>query len=105
MPPLRGVVHAAGVNDDALLADQDRDRLARVLAAKVAGAVEIDRLTADDDLDLFVHVSSASAVVGGPAQANYGAANAFLDAHTSSRAAPGAASGCPSAGAPGTRSG
>ena len=56
-----------------------------MLAAKIAGAVHLDELTAEDGLDLFVLVSSASSVVGGPAQANYAAANAFLDAFAARR--------------------
>jgi NADP-dependent 3-hydroxy acid dehydrogenase YdfG/acyl carrier protein len=80
MPPLRTVVHAAGINDDAILADQDRAHIEAVLAPKVGGAVDLARLTAADPVELWIDVSSAAAVLGAPAQANYAAANAFVDA-------------------------
>ena len=78
LPPLRGVIHAAGLLDDALLANQDWDRFQRVMAPKVAGAWNLHCLT--EDLDFFVTFSSAVALLGSPGQANYAAANAFLDA-------------------------
>ncbi|HEX6245908.1 MAG TPA: SDR family NAD(P)-dependent oxidoreductase, partial [Polyangiales bacterium] len=77
--PLRGVVHAAGVLDDALLADQSSERLARVMAPKVAGAWNLHQLTAHLPLDLFVVFSSAAGTAGSAGQSNYAAANAFLD--------------------------
>jgi acyl carrier protein len=79
MPPLRGVVHAAGVNDDALLAEQTWETFQHALAPKLAGGWHLFDLTRDLPLAMFVSFSSASSVVGGPAQANYAAANAFLD--------------------------
>lgn len=80
MPPLRGVVHAAGAVDDALLAHLDERRLRSVLAPKVDGAWNLHTLTRDAALDFFVLFSSAASVLGSPGAANYGAANAFLDA-------------------------
>lgn len=80
LPPLRGVMHAAMVLDDAMLAHLDRDRLARVLAPKAAGAWLLHRLTRDLPLDHFVLFSSVSALFGNPGQGSYVAANAFLDA-------------------------
>ncbi|MFO0580140.1 MAG: SDR family NAD(P)-dependent oxidoreductase [Polyangia bacterium] len=77
--PLRGVVHAAGVLDDALLPQQSSARLRPVLAAKAAGAVNLDRLTAHQPLDFFVLYSSIAPIVGAAAQANYAAASAVLD--------------------------
>lgn len=79
MPPLRGIFHAAGVLDDGLLLDLNQERLARVMAPKVKGAWLLHEMTAHLDLDLFVLFSSATAILGSPGQANYVAANAFLD--------------------------
>ena len=77
--PIRGVFHAAGVLDDGMLADQTPERIARVMAPKVAGGWLLDELTRDDPLDFFVLFSSASALLGSPGQSNYIAANGFLD--------------------------
>ncbi|MBX9399318.1 SDR family NAD(P)-dependent oxidoreductase [Streptomyces sp. TRM72054] len=77
--PLRGVVHCAGVLDDGVLAELTPEQLARVLRPKVDGATHLHRLTADAPLELFMLVSSAAGVVGNAGQANYAAANVFLD--------------------------
>ena len=80
MPPLRGVVHAAGVLDDGIVAHLDQRRLRDVMAPKVEGAWNLHALTRDVDLDFFVLFSSAASVLGSPGQAHYAAANSFLDA-------------------------
>ncbi|AKT40701.1 type I polyketide synthase [Chondromyces crocatus] len=80
LPPLRGIVHAAGVLDDALLLQQDVAKLRKVMAPKVAGAWNLHALTRETALDFFVLYSSGAALLGSPGQANYAAANAFLDA-------------------------
>lgn len=77
--PLRGIVHCAGVLADGVVAELTPERLAQVLRPKVDGAAHLHRLTADRPLDLFLLVSSAAGVVGNAGQANYAAANAFLD--------------------------
>ncbi|MFE0254221.1 SDR family NAD(P)-dependent oxidoreductase [Streptomyces sp. NPDC059010] len=77
--PLRGVVHCAGVLADGVVAELTPERLAQVLRPKVDGATHLHRLTAEHPLDLFLLVSSAAGVVGNAGQANYAAANAFLD--------------------------
>jgi acyl carrier protein len=79
MPPLKGVFHAAGVLDDALLSDQNWQRFELVMEPKVAGAWNLHHATLDDPLEFFVLFSSASSVFGAPGQVNYAAANAFLD--------------------------
>ncbi len=88
-PPLRGVMHAAGILDDGLLAQQDAGKLARVMAAKVAGTRHLADATAGSPLDFFVLFSSIAAVLGSPGQANHAAANAFLDAFAHHRRARG----------------
>ena len=77
--PLRGVLHAALVLDDARLAELDAARFAAVIRPKLGGAAALDRLTRGDPLDLFVLFSSVTTVIGTPGQANYVAANAALE--------------------------
>ncbi|MDQ6674561.1 MAG: type I polyketide synthase, partial [Chloroflexota bacterium] len=89
LPPLRGIVHAAGVLDDGLLLQQTCERFQRVFAPKIAGAWNLHCQTLDEPLDLFVMFSSAAVLVGNPGQANYVAANAFMDALAHARRAQG----------------
>jgi len=89
MPPLRGIVHAAGVIDDAVLIRQERNRFRTVMAPKVRGAWNLQEATAGIPLDFFVCFSSAAAVIGAGGQANYAAANACLDAFVQARRAEG----------------
>jgi acyl carrier protein len=79
-PPIRGVVHAAGVLQDGLLVHLDAAALNSVLRPKMTGGWLLHRLLADAPLDFFVLFSSAGALLGQPGQGNYAAANAFLDA-------------------------
>ncbi|WP_340556883.1 type I polyketide synthase [Streptomyces sp. GSL17-111] len=88
-PPVRGIVHTAGVLDDATLANLTPDALARVLAPKLDGTRHLDRLTERLDLDFFVCFSSITATLGAPAQAAYAAANAAMDAVAAGRRARG----------------
>ncbi len=89
LPPLRGVVHAAGVLADAVLAGQSRASLDAALAPKVAGAWNLHARCAGLALDFFVLFSSIASVLGSPGQANYAAANAFLDTLAARRRARG----------------
>ncbi|MCH9643009.1 MAG: SDR family NAD(P)-dependent oxidoreductase [Actinomycetia bacterium] len=89
LPPLAGVMHLAGVLDDALLAQQSLERFRTVLAPKAYGACHLDRLTKDDDLDFFIVSSSVSSLFGSPGQANYATANALLDGLVAQRKAHG----------------
>jgi acyl transferase domain-containing protein/NADPH-dependent curcumin reductase CurA/acyl carrier protein len=79
-PPIAGVVHAAGVLDDGVLANQTWERFAGVLGPKLAGAAHLHELTLERELDLFVCYSSMAAMLGAPGQGPYVAANAYLDA-------------------------
>jgi NADPH:quinone reductase-like Zn-dependent oxidoreductase len=78
--PLRGVIHAAGTLADAFVANLTEDEVERVLRPKVAGAANLHDATRAAELDFFVLFSSGIGVLGAPGQANYAAANAFLDA-------------------------
>ena len=82
---LNGVLHSAGVNDDALLIRKDRAQFRRVLAPKVQGTLHLDRLTADEPLDLFVLFSSGAGSFGNVGQTDYAYANAFMDAFAEHR--------------------
>jgi acyl carrier protein len=80
MPPLRGVVHAAGILENHPIVGLDWASLARVMAPKVDGGWNLHCATREDALDFFVLFSSAVSVLGSPGQGNYSAANRFLDA-------------------------
>ncbi len=80
LPPLRGVVNAAGVLDDGVLEQQTQERFRAVLAPKVHGSFNLHEATKGRPLDFFVCLSSAAALFGSAGQGNYAAANAFMDA-------------------------
>jgi NADPH:quinone reductase-like Zn-dependent oxidoreductase/NADP-dependent 3-hydroxy acid dehydrogenase YdfG len=81
LPPLRGIIHAAAVLDDGLIAGLTPDRIRHALAAKALGAWNLHRaaLALDAPLDFFALFSSISALFGNPGQAGYAAANSMLE--------------------------
>ncbi|ANJ68259.1 hypothetical protein A9404_03620 [Halothiobacillus diazotrophicus] len=78
-PALRGVIHAAMVLDDALVHNLDAERFQKAFAPKVQGAWNLHTATQNSLLDFFVVYSSATTFIGNPGQANYVAANGFLE--------------------------
>jgi len=87
--PLKGIIHAAMVLDDALLANLTPERNRPVLDVKIRGAEILDCLTRDDKLELFLLFSSATTMLGNPGQANYVMANGYLEGLARSRRAAG----------------
>lgn len=77
--PLKGIIHAAMVLDDALLSNLTDDRNRPVVDVKVRGAELLDKLTREDALELFLLFSSATTMLGNPGQANYVIANGYLE--------------------------
>ena len=77
--PIKGIIHAAMVLDDALLSNLTDDRNRPVVDVKVRGAELLDKLTRDDALELFLLFSSATTMLGNPGQANYVIANGYLE--------------------------
>ncbi len=80
-----GVLHAAGVNQDAYIVNREPAAVRQVLATKLAGAALLDAVTADDPLDLFVVFSSTAAFLRMPGQADYAAANRALGTFAAER--------------------
>ena len=87
--PLRGIVHAAGVLDDATFDALTPEHLDTALRAKADGAWHLHELTRGHELEFFVMCSSLAALIGSPGQAAYAAANAFLDGLAEHRQAAG----------------
>ncbi|RQH10614.1 MgcI [Okeania hirsuta] len=80
LPPLKGIIHAAGVLDDGVLQKMTWEKFTKVMAPKVSGTWYLHKLTQDLPLDFFVCFSSMASMLGNFGQGNYAAANGFMDA-------------------------
>jgi polyketide synthase 12 len=87
--PLTGVIHAAGVLDDAVVTSLTPERVDAVLRAKVDTAWNLHELTRDLDVSAFVMFSSIAGLAGASGQGNYAAGNSFLDGLAAHRRAHG----------------
>jgi len=87
LPPVRGIIHAAGLPGVAPLAELGPQALAGVMTPKVAGALNLDECAVPLDLDFFVLYSSIASLWGSKRQVHYAAANSFLDALAARRQA------------------
>lgn len=85
-PAISGVIHAAGVLDDAFIADKNADAVDAVLAPKVQGLEALDQATAGLPLEYFVALSSIAGTFGNSGQGDYAAANGYMDAYMRDRA-------------------
>jgi acyl transferase domain-containing protein/NADPH:quinone reductase-like Zn-dependent oxidoreductase/acyl carrier protein/SAM-dependent methyltransferase len=89
MPAIAGIVHAAMVVDDGLVGNLNHSRITSVLGPKLDGALNLDRLTRTDPIELFLLYSSATTVMGAPGQGSYVAANMAVEAIAHGRMADG----------------
>ena len=85
LPPVLGVVHAAGVLEDQLILESTRESFDRVLAPKVTGSMTLHESFPVGTLDFMVLFSSCGQLFGFPGQGSYASGNAFLDTLASHR--------------------
>ena len=85
LPPLKGVIHTAGVLDDGLMQNMNWEQFTKVMAPKVQGSWYLHQQTQELELDFFVCFSSIASMLGNSGQGNYAAANGFMDALASYR--------------------
>lgn len=85
MPPIKGVIHAAGILQDSSLMNETWENFYQVIAPKILGSYHIHLLTQQMELDFFICFSSIAAILGSQGQGAYSAANMFLDALISYR--------------------
>lgn len=89
MPSLRGIIHAAGVLEDAPIEQMGKERFLKVIEPKISGTWNLHQHTRHLKLDFFVCFSSLSSFLGTHYQSNYAAGNAFMDALVNYRRAQG----------------
>ncbi|MCW8965748.1 MAG: type I polyketide synthase, partial [Candidatus Pacearchaeota archaeon] len=82
---INGIIHAAGITKDSWIINKTIEDWDAVTAPKIAGTVNLDKLTRGEDLDFFVMISSISALIGFPGQTDYSYANHFQIAYSAQR--------------------
>jgi polyketide synthase PksN len=82
---LNGIIHSAGVLRDSYIRNKTPEDMSAVLAPKISGALFLDEVTKDDQLDFFVMFSSLAALVGNAGQCDYAYANHFMDSFAEKR--------------------
>ncbi|MWV45525.1 SDR family NAD(P)-dependent oxidoreductase [Paenibacillus sp. HJL G12] len=82
---LNGIIHGAGIIRDQLIIQKSEEEFAEVLGPKVSGLLHLDAFTSGMNLDFMILFSSGTGEFGNPGQADYAAANAFMDAYASYR--------------------
>ncbi len=82
---INGIIHTAGFIRDSFIIKKTREEFLEVLAPKVMGMMNLDEASQELELDLFVCFSSVAGAVGNPGQADYSAANAYMDVYASYR--------------------
>ncbi len=86
LPEINGVIHCAGINADNRISKKSNQEIDQVLAPKVAGLNYLDKATSGLELDYFITFSSIAGALGNAGQADYAAANAYMDAYMTIRA-------------------
>ncbi|MFA1820379.1 SDR family NAD(P)-dependent oxidoreductase [Virgibacillus oceani] len=79
LPPIKGVIHAAGALSDKMIADQDWESFEKVFSGKTLGAINLHKAFSEYPLDFFMMMSSITSEIGNIGQSNYAAANYFLN--------------------------
>lgn len=79
---INGIMHCAGITGDGYLFNKEDSVFQEVLLPKVSGTYVLDKVSEDDELEFFVLFSSVTSLSGAAGQADYTAANAYLDAYT-----------------------
>ncbi|MEE9355676.1 MAG: SDR family NAD(P)-dependent oxidoreductase [Methylococcaceae bacterium] len=82
---INGVIHGAGVIEDAYILLKQESSFNKVIATKINGLVNLDKLTCDDNLDFFLMFSSIASLMPNQGQSDYAAANSFLDGYAALR--------------------
>lgn len=87
MPPIKGVIHTAGVLNDKMLSDLNWIDFEKVMNPKVVGTLNVYNVVEKETLDFFMMLSSITSVIGNMGQGNYASANYFLNSFASSMSA------------------